>query len=267
MIKENVRVSLIVTTYNWKEALELVLRSAFDQTLAPMEIVVADDGSRPDTAELIRNMASQAPVPLVHSWQEDDGYRLAKSRNRAIARAQGDYILLIDGDILLDRRFAADHLAVARRGYFVQGPRALLGDKLTAQVFARGGLTIPLGARGVGNKKNCLRSELLSRLFSLKSTKLQGTRLCNFAFWKEDALRVNGFNEDFVGWGREDSEFVARLLNCGVQRQNLKFRALGYHLHHPMNNRDRLALNDDLLQRTIEGRLTWCKTGLDQYRS
>lgn len=265
MKAEDVRVSLIVTTYNWKEALALVLQSAFRQTLPPMEIVVADDGSRPDTAELIRDMAAQAPVPLVHSWQEDDGYRLAKSRNRALVRARGDYILLIDGDILLDRRFVADHLAVARTRQFVQGPRALLGDRLTAQVFASGALNIPLGARGVGNKKNCLRSELLSRLCSMKSARLQGTRLCNFAFWKADAFRVNGFNEDFIGWGREDSEFVARLLNSGVQRQNLKFRALGYHLHHPMNNRDRLALNDDLLQRTIEGRLTWCEAGLDQY--
>lgn len=265
MNAEDARVSLIVTTYNWKEALALVLQSAFRQTMAPMEIVVADDGSRPDTAELIRSIAAQSPVPLVHSWQEDDGYRLAKSRNRAIVRAQGDYILLIDGDILLDRRFVADHLAVARTGRFVQGPRALLGEKLTKEVFASGALNIPLGARGVGNKKNCLRSELLSRLFSMKSARLQGTRLCNFAFWKADAFRVNGFNEDFVGWGREDSEFVARLLNCGVQRQNLKFRALGYHLHHPMNNRDRLALNDDLLQRTVAGRLTRCETGLDQY--
>ncbi len=257
------RVSLIITTYNWKEALAVVLASALRQTVLPMEIVVADDGSRSDTADLVARLGAEAPVPMLHSWQEDKGYRLAKSRNRAIRKACGDYILLIDGDMVLDRRFVADHLAVARRGRFVQGPRALLGAALTTEVLTTGRLRLPFAALGIGNKKNCLRSVWLSRLLSRQSTKLGGIRLCNFAFWREDAIRVNGFNEEFVGWGREDSEFVARLLNSGLKRHNLRFRALGYHLHHPMNDRSRLSLNDGLLHSTVEGRLVRCDRGLD----
>ena len=258
------RVSLIITTYNWKEALAVVLASAFRQTLLPMEIVVADDGSRSDTADLVASLGAEAPVPVLHSWQKDKGFRAAKSRNRAIRKARGDYILFVDGDMILDRRFVADHLAVARRGWFVQGPRALLGAALTTEVLATGRLHLPFAARGVGNKKNCLRSVWLSRLLSWQSTTLSGIRLCNFAFWREDAFRVNGFNEEFVGWGREDSEFVARLLNSGLKRRNLRFRALGYHLHHPMNDRGRLSLNDELLQSTIERQLVRCDRGLDQ---
>lgn len=260
------RVSLIITTYNWKEALEAVVRSAFRQTWLPGEIVVADDGSRQDTADLVGRLAAESPVPLIHAWQEDRGYRLARNRNQALVRARGEYILLIDGDIVLDARFVADHLAIARPGRFVQGPRALLGPELTRRILATGQLRLPFALWGIGNKKNCLRSAWLSRLFSFKRSGLGGVRLCNFAFWKEDAFRVNGFNEEFEGWGREDSEFVARLLNSGVQRQNLKFRALGYHLHHPLQQRNRLAVNEELLRKTIEGRLVWCDKGLDQHR-
>ena len=84
-------------------------------------------------------------------------------------------------------------------------------------------------------------------------------------FHKQDAISVNGFNEDFVGWGREDSEFTVRLLNNGTRRRNMKFNGLAYHLYHPMNDRTRLENNDEILRQAIERRLTWCAKGLDQY--
>lgn len=257
--------SLIVTTYNWPEALRMVLESILAQTILPMEIVVADDGSGPHTVQLVEEFAKTAPLPIIHSWQEDKGYRLAKSRNRAIANTSGSYILLIDGDIVLDRHFVADHTASAKRGCFVQGPRVLLNNALTDTTFAQRKMPPLLFARGVGNRKNCLRSSLLSRLFSWSGHGLRGIRLCNFGFWKEDAKHVNGFNEEFVGWGREDSEFVARLLHAGGERKNLKFNALGYHLYHPMNPRSHLATNDSILQNTLDARLVRCEKGLDQY--
>ncbi len=259
------QVSLIITTYNWKEALQLSLRSVLNQTLLPQEIVVADDGSGPETAAVVREIGASSPIPIVHSWQEDEGFRSARSRNKAIAKARGEYIILIDGDIVLEPHFIADHRTFAKPGFFVQGSRALLGQQLTDQALESGQLHLPFLASGVGNKKNCLRSVLLARLFSFKSKRLSGVKTCNFAFWKQDALRINGFNEDFIGWGREDSEFAARLLNAGIKRQNLRFHALGYHLHHHANTRERLALNDSILNATIEEQRTWCEKGLNQH--
>ncbi len=261
------RVSLIITTYNWQEAMEVSLLSAFRQTVLPFEIVVADDGSGPDTWEFIERIAAAAPVPVIHSWQEDKGFRLARSRNRAIAMAQGDYIILIDGDIILERHFIEDHLRFARPGYFIQGSRALLGRELSVRVLTKKVMEplFCLYARDVENKKNCWRFHLLARLFSFKSASLTGIKTCNFAFLKDDAVAVNGFNEEFIGWGREDSEFTARLLNNGVRRQNMRFNALAYHLYHPMNDRARLEYNDRILRRTIDLKLTWCEKGIDQH--
>jgi glycosyltransferase involved in cell wall biosynthesis len=259
------QISLIITTYNWKEALQLSLHSVLAQTLLPLEIVVADDGSQPDTAEQVQRFSETSPIPVIHSWQEDRGFRAARSRNKAIAMAKGEYLVLIDGDIVLGSHFIEDHQTSAQPGYFVQGTRVLLGPELTAKALKRGHLELPFLARGVENKKNCLRSALLARLFSFTSTGLGGVKTCNFAFWKQDALGVNGFNEDFVGWGREDSEFAARLMNSGIKRRNLKFHGQGYHLYHPQNARNRLAANDALLQKTIEEQLVWCEKGLNQH--
>lgn len=259
------RTSLIITTYNWPAALRRVLESVFAQTVPPDEIVVADDGSGPATAELIGRLRDSSPVPLIHSWQEDIGFRLAMSRNRAIARASGSYILLIDGDILLERHFVEDHCQAARPGFFIQGTRALLGPRLSEEILSRGLQPLSCLKGGIENRKNCLRSPLLSRLCFWTSRSLAGIRTCNIAFWRSDVLAVNGFNEEFIGWGREDSEFVVRMFNSGVRRKNLKFKGIGYHLDHPGNAREGLAANDELLRQCKAQRHKRCRAGIDRY--
>lgn len=258
-------ISVIITTYNWPEALAQSLKSILGQKRLPLEVIVADDGSTPETAEMIRGVAADAPIPVIHSWQEDKGFRLARSRNRAIARARGEYVILIDGDILAERHFVLDHHRVARKGFFVQGTRVLLTKRLSQQILRTGELSANCCSAGVGNRKNCLRSNMLANIFSFKSRRLPGIKTCNFAFWRQDAIRVNGFNEDFVGWGREDSEFTVRLMNIGLWRQNVKFNALAYHLYHPKNDRRHLAANDKILAQTIRKRLSRCEHGLEQH--
>lgn len=259
------KISLIITTYNWKEALWLSLKSALAQTEKPTEIIVADDGSSDDTTELINTVAENSPVQIIHSRQEDKGFRLAKSRNKAIARASGDYIILIDGDILLEEHFIYDHRRFARAGTFVQGTRVLISEQLSAGILQEQKLLGAFCTRGVENKKNCIRSGILASLFSFKSKNVYGVRTCNFAFWRRDALAVNGFNEEFVGWGREDSEFTARLIHRGLVRRNLKFNGLVYHLYHSISDRSFLEANDRILQNTLDQKVLWCEKGISQY--
>ena len=257
-------ISLIITTYNWKEALELSLCSALAQVEKPSEIIIADDGSDEDTGELIRRISAKTHVPVIHSRQEDKGFRLSASRNKAIVRASGEYIVLIDGDIILEKHFIYDHARFAQPGFFVQGTRVLLNEMLSNEVLQQKQLSNSFCMRGVENRKNCLRSNIMAYLFSFKNKSMNGIRTCNFAFWRKDAIAVNGFNEDFIGWGREDSEFTARLLNQGLIRQNLKFNGLAYHLYHPRNTRSHLVKNDQLLKETVEQKRHWCDNGICQ---
>jgi len=260
------RTSLIITTYNWKEALELSLLSAFKQSQLPCEIIIADDGSDNATRETVAGLTKGSPVPLIHSWQQDKGFRAARSRNKAIAKATGDYLILIDGDIIMEHHFIADHILAAKSGFFVQGTRVILNEQTTQRALQQKEIQICAFTPGIENRKNCLRSSLLSKIFSISSRSLSGIKTCNFAFWKKDAEGVNGFNEEFLGWGREDSEFTARLLNKGIRRQNLRFNAIAYHLYHRINSRQSLDINDAILAHTCDQHLTWCDKGLSQHR-
>ena len=262
-------VSVIVTTYNWPEALVLTLQSLLNQSRLPDEVIVADDGSKEPTARTVADFAKEAPFPVIHSWQEDDGFRLAMSRNRAIAQAKGEYIIVIDGDLILHPRFVEDHLKHAAPKRYLQGGRVLLGPKISEKIFD--GSFDPKGlsifSSDIKNRKNALRSPLLAKLFGAESTSFKAIKGCNFSLFKEDILSVNGFDNEFVGWGREDSEFVARLYHNGVKRKNLKFCAVAYHLYHPENERAALAENDRRLETTLKEKKIRCADGIHRFLS
>ncbi|MDO6580722.1 glycosyltransferase family 2 protein [Photobacterium sp. 2_MG-2023] len=258
------KVALIITTYNWKEALQAVLDSVKRQSELPDEVIIADDGSRADTAELIQSYQAQFPCPLIHSWQPDDGFQLAMSRNRAMAKSQADYIIMIDGDIVMSPDFIRSHKQAAKLGYFVQGGRVLANNDISQQIMHQ--QVVPnLFSPGIKNRHNCISSAWLSKLCSYERNNDASTRGCNMAFWRADLIEVNGFNEDFVGWGREDSEFVHRMLNSSKKRLYLKFAGVGYHLYHDESSRASLAKNDEILENTVRQKLTRCENGIDKF--
>jgi hypothetical protein len=115
---------------------------------------------------------------------------------------------------------------------------------------------------GIDNRFNTIESRLLSLLFSYYRTGHNNVRGANLSFWKDDLIATNGFNEDFIGWGREDSEFAVRMTNMGIRRKHLKFAGFGYHLFHPENSRQQLSVNDQILERTIKQGLRSCENGI-----
>ena len=259
------RVSLIITTYNRPDALLLVLRSIEGQITLPYEVIIADDGSTNETKEVVTSFQEKSDIRVIHSWQEDSGFRAAKSRNKAIAKATGKYIILIDGDMILHPEFINDHINQAQPSFFVQGSRVLLTEDKTNQTLDQQKINFSLLSNGLQNRKNAFHSNILSTLFSNKRNYLRGIRTCNMAFYKQDCININGFNNDFEGWGREDTEFITRLLNSGINRKNVRFNAIQFHLWHNEIIRDSLKKNNEILQDTINNHSQWCNNGIDSY--
>jgi glycosyltransferase involved in cell wall biosynthesis len=256
------RISLIVTTYERPDALAAVLRSVVRQTRRPDEVLIGDDGSGQETAEVINSFADK--LIIVHEWREHKGFQVSRMRNCCLSRATGDYVVMIDGDLLLHPKFLADHESAARVGYFVQGKRILLDEAATRLALEAETYWPSIWDKGLERRRHVLRLPWLTRLFQ-NARHLRGIRGCNFAFWLADAKRVNGYNEDFVGWGREDDEFALRLWNSGIRRLNLRFAGLGCHLYHPPRDLEKLAANDRLLEEARMRKATWCEKGLDGY--
>jgi len=257
------KLTLIITTYNWPESLLLVIESIKRQTILPDEVIIADDGSTKETKDLINNFKKDTDLNIIHSWQEDMGFRASRSRNNAIFKSSGDYIVLIDGDTILHTNFVKDHIANAESGFFVQGSRALLSEKQTKKALAEKTVHFPFFSSGLKNRKNSIHSKFLSSIFSSKKNHLLGIKSCNMAFYKKDCLNINGFNHEFEGWGREDSEFVVRLINSGIKRKNVRFNAIQFHLWHNENSRILLEKNNAMLEDAINNRNKWCENGIN----
>lgn len=266
------KTSLIVLTYNWPAALRRVLESIAAQRTLPDEVIVADDGSTAETAELVAGFAAAFPVPLRHVWQEDAGFRAARARNRGFVASRGDYIILIDGDMVLHRDFVADHLMLAELGYFLQGGRIKTTERETTRLLAGGK---PLFAPWTPADFHVFDG--IKRLYAFRQPALarwkargrNGGRVmsCNMSFWREDLLRVNGFDERMEGYGAEDRELAARLGNAGVKRRQLKWAALALHLEHPSRAQpdvDDMSLpNNRLFRATVEQKIVRCELGMD----
>jgi glycosyltransferase involved in cell wall biosynthesis len=260
------KISLIVTTYNWKEALDLVFKSIARQTVMPNEVIVADDGSRPDTGELVQRWAARLPMPVRHLWQEDIGFRASRARNRAIAAATGDYIIAVDGDMVLNAHFVEDHRRFARRGFFIQGARLLTGPTAAQQMLEQERFELRFWDADIKRRRHTIRNHWLTRLVLLRShTNQKAIRSCNQAYWRDDLLKVNGFDEQMIGWGREDNDLAERLYNIGVRRKNLKFAGLATHLYHKSRQPKGENPNDKFLSATIRTKSRRCVLGIDQH--
>ncbi|TLD96891.1 glycosyltransferase [Helicobacter jaachi] len=260
--------TLIVTTYNQKERLALVLDSIKALNPLPKEVLIADDGSAQDTRELIESYMPHFPCALKHIWQEDRGFRLSAIRNLAIKAAQGKYIIIIDGDMILESHFIKDHLRAAQRGVFIQASRVILDAKTTQHIMDSHNFRKAFAKKDFKATRCALLSALIFKTskinarFFAKKDFIKGIRGCNMSFFKADCVDINGFNEAFVGWGREDSEFVARFLFHGGQLKRLKFAAIAYHLYHKENTRDMLASNHAIYLDTIKHKSHFCAQGL-----
>lgn len=260
------RVSVIISTYNRPDYLQRVLEGYLGLTRPPEEIVIADDGSTGETASLIQQIKQNSKTQIQHVWQKDNGFQAAQIRNKAIAQSSGEYLIICDDDSIPCSTMIEDHLRYAEPGHFIQGHRVLLGQKISNSFshkdisFAK---VMGLAIRGqVGNSFNALRLPVpLIRV----SQNLKGIRSCNMSFYKKDLIAVNGFNEDFVGWGKEDSELALRFYKYGLKKKDLKFRACCYHLYHPQFSRDRLEKNIALFDKTEKQNEFFCKNGINKY--
>lgn len=259
------KTSLIISTYNWERALSLCLESVARQRRMPDEVLIADDGSREETRLLVESFAATFPVPLRHIWHEDNGFRLSAIRNRAMAAAEGDYLIQIDGDLILHPRFIEDHIAAAERGFFVVGSRVVLGKAISEGLLAGEVAPESLGplSPDLRNRSNGIRCSMLSWMLRLRRG--HGARGCNMAFWRDDVIAANGYDESMTGWGHEDSEFAERLRNAGVRQHSLKFGGIVYHIYHGQTSRESENRNLETLRQTVEQRRTRCERGIDAY--
>ncbi len=257
------RVSVVVLTHDRPDALRLVLAGLARQRVAPFDVVVTEDGASPATRACVDGLRPSFAAPLAHLTQEHRGPRMSRARNRGVAAARGDYVVFLDGDMIPSRDFVRDHRDFARPGSFVQGSRALASPALTQKLLLELlGADLAPFARGLERRRNLLRAPWLRDLWGRPHQGRGGAKSCNLAFWRDDLVALNGFDEAMVGWGLEDAELVQRAFHMGLARRDLRRGAGAVHLWHPPH-----ALGDDnpnwaVLRACEATRCVRCERGL-----
>lgn len=265
-------IGVVISTYNNPQWLEKTLWGYMCQERKADEIIVADDGSGPETASLIESY--KALLPLRHVWQEDKGFRKTRILNEALRVAQSDYLVFTDQDCVPRHDFIAVHEHYAREGWFLSGGyfklpmdislRLSHDDISSGQAFRIDWL------REQGLKWNFKCTKLIqNRAFCVMMNHITPTHATwngmNSSGWRKDIISANGFDER-MQYGGEDRELGERLRNAGLSSRQIRYSAICLHLDHkrPYVNKEAWAINDSIRQKTRSLRLTRTDYGINR---
>lgn len=239
--KHKPKASVIVAVYKDTEALNCILSALRRQSEQDFEIIVTEDGQDKVMESFIAEQMKHTPN-LHHLTQEDKGFRKTKAVNRAILDAHADYLIFIDGDCIPRYDFVSTHLKHAKQGKVSTARRVYLGPKASSLIRKNPGfiriienrlifflLMIPLHLDQVRSYEVGLPSRILHRLTRHRLVSIVG---CNFSCFKEDMLKINGYNENLTGVGGEDNDLHWRFEGIGINIKSIKFQAVVYHLYH-----------------------------------
>jgi len=266
------RVSVVLSTYNAPEWLEKVVWGYAVQSHRDFELLVADDGSAPETALLIHRLRGQTGLTIHHLWQEDRGFRKCTILNKAIEAARGDYLIFSDGDCIPRADFVARHIELARprcllSGGYVRLPM-VVSKRITIEDVFAGRATDPewLFAHGLHDPKWRFRlasGAVVPRVLDMLTTTRATLNGCNASTWKRDVVRVNGFDER-MGYGGLDRELGERLVNAGVRPIQVRYRAVCVHLDHARGyvSEEAWRANRELRRATRRNRAVWTPYGI-----
>lgn len=268
----NLKITVVISTYNAEEWLEKVLIGYSCQTYKDFDIIIADDGSRPSTKELIDRYAADFPVPIRHLWHEDQGYRRQEILNVAIVEAANEYIIMTDGDCIPRKDFVAVHAKQAEKGKFLSGGYCKLTmktskaitreDILSQRCFNVSWLT-RFDKLGFSQRMKLSSDKLLGTVLDIVTTTTPSFNNCNSSGWKEDLIAINGYDER-MKYGGPDREIGERLENYGVRGKQIRHKAIVLHLDHSRGYKtpESLAANLAIRKEVRTRKLTWTPYGI-----
>lgn len=268
------KLSVIITTYNSEEWLKKVLIGYSIQTESDIEIIIADDGSTSKTADVVHAFSSKFKHPIIHVWQEDNGFQKCKILNQAILKTNSDYILFTDGDCIPRKDFVAKHLKYKQKGYFLSGGYFKLPLETSKKINekdiqSQNCFSISWLIKNGVTKSFKLSKLTSNRFFALFMDWLTPTKRTfnghNTSCFKSDLLAVNGFNEE-MQYGGLDREVGERFFNLGLLSKQIRYSAVCLHLDHKRSYATKESIDKNLAIRKYNkiNKITWIPNGIEK---
>lgn len=268
----NPKISIIISTYNSEQWLEKVLWSYEAQTFRDFEIVIADDGSKQPTFDLIERMKTEVNYPIIHVWHEDNGFQKSQILNKAIQACNANYILMSDGDCMARKDFVDVHMQNREEGYFLSGGYFMLSmdisEAVTKEDILNQNCFDVTWLKSKGLKSSFKNNKLTARGFVEKVLNMITPTNAswnghNASGWKKDIIAINGFDER-MQYGGQDRELGERLFNLGIKSKQIRYSAICLHLDHPRGYKTQDSINKNLAIRatTKKERKVWTDFGI-----
>ncbi|HRG18640.1 MAG TPA: glycosyltransferase family 2 protein [Flavobacterium lutivivi] len=265
--------SVIFSTYNSEKWLEKVIIGFSVQTYKDFEIIIADDGSREATKNLIDKLRAEIDIPIVHVWQEDNGFQKSQILNKAIIASNSDYLIFTDGDCIPRKDFVQTHIDYREQGYFLSGgyfklPMSISeliskDDIVNQRCFDLKWLT----ANGLPNSYKNIKftaKGFLSKFLNFITPTNASWNGHNSSGWKKDLVGVNGFNQE-MQYGGQDRELGERLFNKGLKSKQIRYSAICVHLDHKRGyvNEETWKKNYAIRENTRKNKVIKTPIGID----
>lgn len=231
------KIALVISTYNSPEVLNIIIDAVSKQFKIPNEVIIAEDGNDIETLKIVNFWKNKSSYKLIHVNQEDSGFRKALILNKAIQLSQSDYIIQIDGDCIPNKYFIYDHIVNVKKGCYLYGTRVHIKKKYISQFLwsyqnKNRRLVFSFFSPNIKKRFRKIRIPFLKYFYKPADKISNKFRGCNTSFWRKDFISINGYDNEFIGWGREDSDLMIRLHNLGIKGKRVKFSAILYHLDH-----------------------------------
>ncbi|NBU80600.1 MAG: glycosyltransferase [Flavobacteriaceae bacterium] len=265
--------SVIFSTFNSEDWLEKTIIGFSVQTFKDFEIIIADDGSREATRELIDRLRKEISIPIIHVWQEDNGFQKSQILNKAILASTSDYLIFTDGDCIPRADFVEVHLKHREEGYFLSGgyfklpmdiSKAITSDDIIHQ---RCFDLQWLKSKGLKNSFKNIKfkaSGVYAKILNFITPTNASWNGHNSSGWKKDLMAVNGFNQE-MQYGGQDRELGERLFNKGLKSKQIRYSAICVHLDHKRGyvNEETWKKNYDIRANTKKNKVIRTPIGID----
>lgn len=252
------KISVIVTLYNRLEYARNMMLSLLHQTLMIDELVFADDGSKDDVADVIKDLVDRCPFGIKVVYQEDIGFRLARSRNNGARVATGDFLIFLDQDVIMPDNFIEKiynnrkkKRIISSRGILsYEDQKNYIQEEINKKYDFKNFYSITT-ERQKSEIQRFLNKDKLYRILYKFKLRSRGAKIVGliFALYKEDFININGFDDNYKGWGKEDDDFGNRFYKYGGDTYPVEFEKYPIHMYHKVASSKNDSPNEEYYQK------------------
>ena len=273
------KISVIVPIYNRLEHFRALFICLLRQNRQIDELIITDDGSSQQILDYIADLIPKASFKIKHIYQEDKGFRKTRALNNGVINSEGELLVFCDQDLIFGEEYIEYMEKNIKKGCFLLCRPISVNEEEKDIILKKIELSNkyeellkPLPKDYLESVNRTLKTDRKRRILNLLKLSKRGIKLVgmSYAVMKSDYLKVNGYDENYNGWGEEDDDFGNRLYVAGVKGKELKTPNMQIHLWHYSDPSKKHSMNEEYYYKRkkeiFSNKNYFCKNGCSETR-